>query len=490
MSPRLIRNSALLLTVAAVTIGTAGPAVAVGDPERSFTYGARGSFPNDAAESETPMTPSSRLLVSMAAANQRIASLLPTRSISSRIGSNFGVNVVDVETGETVWSRKATSAFLPASNMKVVTAVAALTAMGPDKRFVTTVHTMGRGKLVIVGGGDSTLTTGQINGVAMRAVRRINARPDLLPGMYLPSPYRPKMCVVNHKKVKSTKKHPCAVVTPGLRRKPFKVYVDDSLYANPTAPSGWGGGYEPGVVRPVRPLGFDGAYSMDSAAGVGAYLARAMKNAGLPAKYATHLRKPADAAFLTKTTSAPLSDQLHYMLQVSENNVAEMMYRNTALAMHRKATWRSAQRAALDVISSLGVPMGNLSLASGSGVSRDDRLTPEALTYLMRLIADNVAHPNLASIYYGGSLPLSGRTGTLASSNGRYTTKPTSCAAGKIRAKTGTLFDTIALSGLTTGNDGRLKAFSIMVNSRPQKYSPLETRRRVDRIAATVNGCF
>ena len=61
---------------------------------------------------------------------------------------------------------------------------------------------------------------------------------------------------------------------------------------------------------------------------------------------------------------------------------------------------------------------------------------------------------------------------------------------GLLRAKTGTLFDTIGLSGLAVGKDGRLKAFSYLVNSRPQKVSPLTTRRNVDKLAATVTGCY
>ena len=81
-------------------------------------------------------------------------------------------------------------------------------------------------------------------------------------------------------------------------------------------------------------------------------------------------------------------------------------------------------------------------------------------------------------------------SGTLSPSNGRYLTPPTSCARGKVWAKTGTLFDTIALSGLTYGSDHRLKAFAVLVNDRVQSYPPLTTRGYVDRIAATTNGCY
>jgi len=57
-------------------------------------------------------------------------------------------------------------------------------------------------------------------------------------------------------------------------------------------------------------------------------------------------------------------------------------------------------------------------------------------------------------------------------------------------AKTGTLFDTIGLSGYTRGADGELKVFSALVNDRPQRYSPLSTRQAVDGLVATVNGCW
>ena len=136
------------------------------------------------------------------------------------------------------------------------------------------------------------------------------------------------------------------------------------------------------------------------------------------------------------------------------------------------------------------LPLASASEASGSGVSRLDRLTPLALTTVLQRVANATAYPELASVYYGGGLPLAGRSGTLSSGAGRFNTNPTRCAAGRLRAKTGTLFDTIGLSGLAIGSDGRLKAFSILVNSRPQKYSPLSTRRNVDRMAATVTGCY
>lgn len=85
---------------------------------------------------------------------------------------------------------------------------------------------------------------------------------------------------------------------------------------------------------------------------------------------------------------------------------------------------------------------------------------------------------------------MGGRTGTLSASAARYTTWPSRCAAGQVFAKTGSLYDTIGLSGYVRGADGVLKAFSALVNDRPQRYSQLATRQAVDGLIATVNGCW
>jgi D-alanyl-D-alanine carboxypeptidase len=60
---------------------------------------------------------------------------------------------------------------------------------------------------------------------------------------------------------------------------------------------------------------------------------------------------------------------------------------------------------------------------------------------------------------------------------------------GRIRAKTGTLFDTIALSGIASSADGAQRAFSVMVNKRPSKYSKLATRQAIDGLTAVIAGC-
>jgi serine-type D-Ala-D-Ala carboxypeptidase/endopeptidase (penicillin-binding protein 4) len=78
----------------------------------------------------------------------------------------WGIDVVDLESGKTVYSLNSDHLFLPASNAKLLTTSAALAIAGPDYRFHTTIETTGKldsdgrllGDLVIVGRGDANIS--------------------------------------------------------------------------------------------------------------------------------------------------------------------------------------------------------------------------------------------------------------------------------------------------------------------------------------------
>jgi D-alanyl-D-alanine carboxypeptidase/D-alanyl-D-alanine-endopeptidase (penicillin-binding protein 4) len=84
-------------------------------------------------------------------------------------------------------------------------------------------------------------------------------------------------------------------------------------------------------------------------------------------------------------------------------------------------------------------------------------------------------------------MPTAGKTGTLKASYGRFVTASSSCAVGKVFAKTGSLTDAVSLSGWTVGKDGRTKTFAFVVNGRS---STLTLKQNLDMLAATVNGCY
>ena len=78
----------------------------------------------------------------------------------------WGIEIVDVATGKTLYKRNEDKLFTPASNAKLFTTAAALALIGPEYRFRTTVETTGmvdkygrlNGDLVLVGRGDPNIS--------------------------------------------------------------------------------------------------------------------------------------------------------------------------------------------------------------------------------------------------------------------------------------------------------------------------------------------
>jgi D-alanyl-D-alanine carboxypeptidase/D-alanyl-D-alanine-endopeptidase (penicillin-binding protein 4) len=117
-----------------------------------------------------------------------------------------------------------------------------------------------------------------------------------------------------------------------------------------------------------------------------------------------------------------------------------------------------------------GIPTGTLALHDGSGLSRLDRITPEATARLLYSIAKTPS----ANVFRD-SLPIAGRDGTLRSRLNRV--------AGRILAKTGTLTYTNSLSGYATTADEEPLAFSIICNDETIKERDTEV---IDAIAVLL----
>src|SRR5260370_40934 len=78
----------------------------------------------------------------------------------------WGLLIVDAESGETLYEQNADKYFVPASNMKLFSTALALAKLGPEYRFRTTLETQGtissdgvlNGDLALVGRGDPNLS--------------------------------------------------------------------------------------------------------------------------------------------------------------------------------------------------------------------------------------------------------------------------------------------------------------------------------------------
>jgi D-alanyl-D-alanine carboxypeptidase/D-alanyl-D-alanine-endopeptidase (penicillin-binding protein 4) len=263
-----------------------------------------------------------------------------------------------------------------------------------------------------------------------------------------------------------------------------RVEVDDSLFPAPTRPTGWRSSYLINDVSPVRALVVDQHRRWDTSLDAGQVFARKLTALGLKVRSVTHTVRPATSTVLAASDGADLETQIAGMLQTSDNDVAEGLHRLVALKTGYRATWTGARRAQAAALARLGVVLPTV-MYDGSGLSRSDRLAPAVLVAVLGKVFDG-QHPDLVGLQHE-AFPVAGVSGTLAPSYRRYVTDPTSCAAGLIEAKTGSLSGVISLSGFARGADGNVKLFSFLLNGVP---STLTTRQAVDRLAATITGCW
>jgi D-alanyl-D-alanine carboxypeptidase/D-alanyl-D-alanine-endopeptidase (penicillin-binding protein 4) len=117
----------------------------------------------------------------------------------------------------------------------------------------------------------------------------------------------------------------------------------------------------------------------------------------------------------------------------------------------------------------------------GSGLSRKNRLTPQALLATLRITASD-SQPDLREVITG--LPVAGFTGSL---EWRFEDAPQR-AKGLVRAKTGTLTGVHGLAGIVTDRTGAELGF-VAIADRVAVRNTLEARKSIDELAAALGAC-
>jgi D-alanyl-D-alanine carboxypeptidase/D-alanyl-D-alanine-endopeptidase (penicillin-binding protein 4) len=167
--------------------------------------------------------------------------------------------------------------------------------------------------------------------------------------------------------------------------------------------------------------------------------------------------EPEAGVELARRESAPLLEDLRITAKVSQNLHAEMALRAVAKARRRIGS-REAGLAEMRVfLEEAGIGHGSYTFADGSGLSRLDLVSPAAVAGLLAYLYRSPVRDQWLSL-----LPIGAQDGTL---HARFAGTR---AAGRIRAKTGSLSHVSALSGYArrgNGQTGQMLAFSILVNN-------------------------
>lgn len=180
---------------------------------------------------------------------------------------------------------------------------------------------------------------------------------------------------------------------------------------------------------------------------------------------------------LGEVISPPLRDLVKTFMKPSQNLETDLIFGHVgevfraADASARLTTEDSALRLEKEFLAQLGVPAADVRFEEGSGLSRNNLTTARATTDLLRAMA---THREAAA--FADALPIAGVDGTL-----RRRLKGTP-AEGNVRAKTGTLRYANALSGYVTTAAGERLAFSLMLN----RYVTQAGRKATDELDAVA----
>jgi D-alanyl-D-alanine carboxypeptidase/D-alanyl-D-alanine-endopeptidase (penicillin-binding protein 4) len=162
---------------------------------------------------------------------------------------------------------------------------------------------------------------------------------------------------------------------------------------------------------------------------------------------------PPGAIVLASRTSVPLVQDIAVINKVSQNLHAEVLLRLLGKQDGADGSTVEGARVVRAFAARAGIVGQDFFFYDGSGLSPEDRVTPRALTTLIRYAAGQPWGPQFRS-----TLPVGGVDGTLSD---RFMRSP---LRGRVFAKTGTLDEVNSLSGYLTAASGQTVAFSILCN--------------------------
>lgn len=466
----------------------AGVAIVRPGPVDDWLGGERGEATPTPAVT-TPEAPPSPVLVAAEAdapapTPEGVKAVLDPIVAAAGLGGNVNISVVDAVSGDQLYERGPDTPTTPASTTKLITAAAVLAARGPAHRIPTRVVAGEQpGEVVIVGGGDPTLSAGA-TGTYPGAARLDDLAKQVKEALGGTAPTR---VIVDATLFSGPPFEPSwdpDVPTGGFGAATTALMINGAR-VNPKITHGYAERHaQPDLVAGqafARALGLKASAVARGKAPEGA--AAGTVPAETPSAGATPAGAPAPGTELGKVESPPILRLVEIMLVDSDNVVAEMLARQVALAKGQPASYAGAGAATKAVLEELGLPAAEVELSDGSGLSRKNRLTPTILTDVLRLAADG-EHPQLAGLVAG--LPVGGWSGTLRD---RYRSPAAAnqAGAGVVRAKTGTLNGVNSISGMLTTADGRLLAFAVLADKVTVGKDRAEAG--LDKITTALAGC-
>ena len=437
--------------------------------------------------------------------------------------ARWGVLVQKLSQPQTLYSRDAQKYFTPASVTKLLTTAAALQQLGGNYRIRTSIYDEGNGTLRVIGRGDPSLKDEQLAILAkqlrQKGVRRIQqliADDTHFKGAVIPPSWMwedlpfyygaPVNSLILNENAAILRLFPQSVGET-LRPKwdkPSEGYGWQVI--NNTVTVGEGEKKYIALNRDLKgqTLKIQGQLAVNSQPDITAiavfdpiehflrHFRQSLLRERIPvvrtSAQADNLRDreikdgEIKGREIAAVESAQLSELIKEINTNSNNLFAEALLRTLAVKQPLKDNqtkdYQTTVNAGLEVLQTaltqMGVDSKSYKLDDGSGLSRKNFISPQALVQLLQ----GVARSRFAKVYFN-SLPIAGKTGTL-----KYRLRNTP-AEGIVIAKTGTMSGVVSLAGYVNAPNYEPVVFSIMVN---QTEQPIKTvRQAMDRIVVLLS---
>jgi len=348
---------------------------------------------------------------------------------------------LDLATGTVLFTQNPGLSLAPASNEKLPLTYAALTTLGPTYRIETDVLGEGEqdgttfsGTLVLRGGGDPTLSTAGLRSLAAQ------------------------------------------VRTYGIRRVTGGIVADESYFDSRRMVAGWKPSFFIDESPPLSALVVNRArvgrtVTRSPALAAGTAFRTALRSAGVVVDGTMRMGRVDDFAIpIAQVESPMLAAILRFMDRESDNFTAELLLKQLGAVSVDRGTSAAGASVVMQALAEAGVPMAGVRIVDGSGLSRLDRLTANAVAATLKAAwADPTVKPAFVA-----ALPVAGVNGTMED---RLRKAP---ARGRVLAKTGTTSDASALSGYVSTRF----LFTVLQNGHPLSY--WWARRAQDRFVEVL----
>ena len=431
---------------------------------------------------------------------------------------DWGLLIVDAQTGETLFTKNSDGYFVPASNMKLFTTALALAKLGPDYKFHTTLETRGTispdgklsGDVVLVGRGDPNLSNRkfpyelkeEFDGQPERALAELadalvaRGVKEISGDVVGDDSYFPRERYPNGWEIDDMVWEYGAAISA--------IVVDDNTVAVTLTPGERPGDPVQAVVAPLTPdfalqndvttsmPGLKSDLTLTREPGANLVAVRGTLPAkSTPRKLVLAIEEPAQhaasllAAFLAERglkidgkiravhipeadvtprtilaehVSVPLGDSVKLVNKISQNLHTEILLRTAARQNGLWSTSEEMLKTPQGFYATVGIAPDDVIQTDGSGLSRHDLVTPRAIVTLLKY-----AQGQTWFAPYYASLPVAGIDGSL-----QERMKGT-VAAGRIHAKTGSVEHVRTLSGFAETPSGRRLIFSFLSNNQGGK---------------------